>query len=80
MGGENADRATAQLRNACRISNLRVSALFIGMMALNDQARFWLCVVPLDSDEDIDELTPERVEDLARSVRDSCRFRRGPTV
>jgi len=36
--------------------------------ASNDQARFWLCVVPLDSDEDIDELTPERVEDLARFV------------
>jgi hypothetical protein len=39
-----------------------------GEEASNDQARFWLCVVPLDSDEDIDELTPERVEELARFV------------
>jgi hypothetical protein len=39
-----------------------------GEEASNDQARFWLCVVPLDSDEDIDELTPERVARLARFV------------
>jgi hypothetical protein len=39
-----------------------------GEEASNDQARFWLCVVPLDPDEEIDELTPERVEELARFV------------
>ena len=39
-----------------------------GEEASADQARFWLCVVPLVSDEDVDELTPERVEDLARFV------------
>ncbi|WP_316207559.1 sacsin N-terminal ATP-binding-like domain-containing protein [Bradyrhizobium sp. SZCCHNR3118] len=39
-----------------------------GEEASGDQARFWLCVVPLDDDEDIDELTPERVEELARFV------------
>ena len=44
---------------AVSMSNLQ------GEEASHDQARFWLCVVPLDSDEDIDELTPERVEELA---------------
>jgi hypothetical protein len=39
-----------------------------GEEASNDPSRFWLCVVPLDSDEEIDELTPERVEGLARFV------------
>lgn len=39
-----------------------------GEEASNDQSRFWLCVVPLDRDEEIDELTPERVEELARFV------------
>ncbi|WP_257169706.1 ATP-binding protein [Bradyrhizobium sp. SRS-191] len=39
-----------------------------GEEASGDQARFWLCVVPLDANEDIDELTPERVEELARFV------------
>ena len=39
-----------------------------GEEASNDQARFWLCVVRFASDEDIDELAPERVEDLARFV------------
>jgi hypothetical protein len=44
---------------AVSISNLQ------GEEASNDQARFWLCVVPLDRDEDVEELTPERVEELA---------------
>ena len=39
-----------------------------GDEASNDQGRFWLCVVPLDFDEDIDGLTVERVEDRARFV------------
>jgi hypothetical protein len=39
-----------------------------GEEASNDQARFWLCAVALEPDEDIDELTPERVEALARFV------------
>jgi hypothetical protein len=44
---------------AVSMSNLQ------GEEASNDEARFWLCVVPLDADEEIDELTPERVEELA---------------
>ena len=44
---------------AVSMSNLQ------GEEASNDQARFWLCVVPLDRDEDIEELTPERVEETA---------------
>lgn len=36
-----------------------------GEEASNDMTRYWLCVVPLDTDEEIDELTPERVEELA---------------
>jgi hypothetical protein len=36
-----------------------------GEEASNDKVRFWLCVVPLDADEEIDELTPERIEELA---------------
>jgi hypothetical protein len=36
-----------------------------GEEASDDQARFWLCVVPLDGDEEIDELTPDRIEELA---------------
>jgi hypothetical protein len=39
-----------------------------GEEASNDQPRLWLCVVPLDRDEEVDELTPERVEELARFV------------
>jgi hypothetical protein len=39
-----------------------------GEEASNDPARFWLCVVALEADEDIDELTPERAEGLARFV------------
>jgi hypothetical protein len=35
-----------------------------GKEASGDQTRFWLCVVPL-VDEDIDELTAERVDELA---------------
>jgi hypothetical protein len=44
---------------AVSMSNLQ------GEEATNDEARYWLCVVPLDADEEIDELTPERVEELA---------------
>jgi hypothetical protein len=36
-----------------------------GEEASGDQARFWLCVVPLDAEEHIDELTSQRVEELA---------------
>jgi hypothetical protein len=36
-----------------------------GEEASNGEARYWLCVVPLSSDEEIDELTTERVEELA---------------
>ena len=36
-----------------------------GEEASGDRAQFWLCVVPLDADEDIDELTAKRVEELA---------------
>jgi hypothetical protein len=36
-----------------------------GGEASNDETRYWLCVVPLDADEEIDELTAERVEELA---------------
>jgi hypothetical protein len=39
-----------------------------GEEASNDQPRFWLCVVPLDRDEEVDELTSERVEELARFI------------
>jgi hypothetical protein len=39
-----------------------------GEEASKDRARFWLCVVPLSADDDIDALTPERVETLARFV------------
>jgi hypothetical protein len=39
-----------------------------GAEASNDLTRYWLCVVPLDPGEDIDELTAERVEDMARFV------------
>jgi hypothetical protein len=39
-----------------------------GEEAGNDPSRFWLCVVPLDSDEDVDGLTAERVEAVARFV------------
>jgi hypothetical protein len=49
---------------AVSMSNLQ------GAEASNDEARFWLCVVPLDADEEIDELTPERVEELACFVSD----------
>ena len=41
-----------------------------GEEASGDQARFWLCVVPLDADEEIDDLTAERVEELACFVAD----------
>jgi hypothetical protein len=44
---------------AVSMSNLQ------GEEASNDKARYWLCVVPVDADEEIDELTPERVEELA---------------
>jgi hypothetical protein len=44
---------------AVSMSNLQ------GEEASNDQARFWLCVVPLDAGEEIDELTAERIEELA---------------
>jgi hypothetical protein len=44
---------------AVSMSNLQ------GEEASNDDTRYWLCVVPLDADEEIDELTPERVEELA---------------
>ena len=44
---------------AVSMSNLQ------GEEASSDEARYWLCVVPLDADEEIDELTPERVEELA---------------
>jgi hypothetical protein len=44
---------------AVSMSNLQ------GEEASNDETRYWLCVVPLDADEAIDELTPERVEELA---------------
>ena len=44
---------------AVSMSNLQ------GEEASNDEARYWLCVVPLDADEEIDELTPQRVEELA---------------
>lgn len=36
-----------------------------GDEASTDEARFWLCVVPLANDEDLDGLTTERVEELA---------------
>jgi hypothetical protein len=36
-----------------------------GEEASNDRARFWLCVVPLDADQELDELTPELVERAA---------------
>jgi hypothetical protein len=39
-----------------------------GEEASNDPMRFWLCVVALGPDEDIDELTPEQVEESARFV------------
>lgn len=45
--------------SAVSMSNLQ------GEEASNDQSHYWLCVVPLDADEDIDELTPERVEEVA---------------
>ncbi len=44
---------------AVSMSNLQ------GEEASNDKARFWLCVVPLDAEEEIDELTPQRIEELA---------------
>jgi hypothetical protein len=40
-----------------------------GEEASGDEARYWLCVVPLDADEAIDELSAERVEELACFVR-----------
>jgi hypothetical protein len=36
--------------------------------ASNDPMRFWLCVVALEPDEDVDRLTPERVDESARFV------------
>jgi hypothetical protein len=39
-----------------------------GEEASNDRKRFWLCVVALHADEDVDELSPERVEESARFV------------
>jgi hypothetical protein len=39
-----------------------------GEEASNYLARFWLCVVPLYSGEDIDQLTAERVQEVARFV------------
>jgi hypothetical protein len=45
--------------NTVSMSNLQ------GEEASNDQARFWLCVVPLDPDQELDELTPELVERAA---------------
>ena len=48
--------------NAVSMSNVQ------GEEASNDLARFWLCVVPLNSGEDIDQLTAERVEEVARFV------------
>ncbi len=39
-----------------------------GEEASDDPARFWLCVVPLDSQENIDGLTHERVEEQARFI------------
>ncbi len=36
-----------------------------GEEASNDGTRYWLCAVLLDTDEEIDALTPERVEELA---------------
>ena len=36
-----------------------------GEEASDDGTRYWLCVVRLDTHEEIDELTPERVEELA---------------
>jgi hypothetical protein len=48
--------------NAVSMSNVQ------GEEARHDLARYWLCVVPLDPGEDIDELTAERVEDVARFV------------
>jgi hypothetical protein len=50
--------------NTVSMSNLQ------GEGATNDQARFWLCVVPLDSDQELDELTPELVEKAACFVSD----------
>ena len=44
---------------AVSMSNLQ------GEEASNDATRYWLCVVPLDTDEEIYELTPERVGELA---------------
>ena len=44
-----------------------------GEEASNDEARFWLCVVPLDADEEIDEITQERVEEPACFVSGICR-------
>ena len=49
----------AKIEKAVSMSNLQ------GEEATNDEARYWLCVVPLDAEE-IDELTPERVEELGR--------------
>jgi hypothetical protein len=45
--------------NAVSMSNVQ------GEEAGHDLARYWLCVVPLDPGEDIDQLTAERVEDVA---------------
>jgi hypothetical protein len=39
-----------------------------GEEASNDAVRYWLCVVPLDPGEDIDQLSAERVEEVARFV------------
>jgi hypothetical protein len=39
-----------------------------GEEASNDPMRFWLCVVALEPDEDIDELTPDRIEESANFV------------
>ena len=49
---------------AVSMSNLQ------GEEASNDHARYWLCVVPLDPGEDIDELTAERVEETQLCLGD----------
>jgi hypothetical protein len=48
--------------NAVSMSNVQ------GEEAGNDLARYWLCAVPLDPGEDIEQLTAERVEEVARFV------------
>jgi hypothetical protein len=44
---------------AVSMSNLQ------GEEASGDETLYWLCVVPLDADEEIDELAPERIEELS---------------